>query len=196
MIISRQKLQIDISPGFIAFLCAYYYFDPAQSFFAFLFSAMAHEAGHLIALFAMRLPVYRLSFSVAGAVMATRTLSYRQELIAAAAGPAVNLTLFVVLMRKIPIFSLINFCLLLYNLLPFYPLDGGRIIRALLSIAFLPRTAGIIERCITVFGMMILTALCVYLTCVWHAGLWPVILCAILFLKITCTISKKELFCA
>lgn len=195
MIRSKQKLQIEIRPAFIAFLCAYYYFDPANSFFPFLFSASAHEAGHLIALLAMHIPVKRFSLTACGAVLETPMLPYWQELIAAAAGPAVNLLLFAVLMRKMPLFSLINFFLFSYNLLPFYPLDGGRILRAVLSMLLPQKSARILEKCITVFGMAALTGFCIYLTCVWHAGLWPVILCAIIIIKISYSGVKNELFC-
>lgn len=191
----KQKLQIDISPAFVAFLCAYYYFDPADSFFPFLFSVTAHEAGHLIALMAMHIPIERFSLNACGAVLKTPLLTYRQELIAAVSGPAVNLLLFVLLIQKLPMFSLVNFCLLCYNLLPFYPLDGGRILRAGLHTLLRPSAARIVEQCIVIFGVTALTGFCVYLTCVWHAGLWPVMLCAIILIKISGNVAKKELFC-
>lgn len=191
----KQKLQIDISPAFVAFLCAYYYFDPADSFFPFLFSITAHEAGHLITLMAMHIPIEKFSLNACGAVLKTPLLTYRQELIAAVSGPAVNLLLFVLLMQKLPMFSLVNFCLLCYNLLPFYPLDGGRILRASLYTLLRPSAARIVEQCIVFLGITALTGFCVYLTCVWHAGLWPVMLCAIILIKISGNGAKKELFC-
>ena len=194
MIVSKQKFQIDIRPGFIVFLCAYYYFDPAESFFPFLFSVTAHEAGHLLALYAFHVPIQKLTLTAGGAVLETPVVSYRRELIAAAMGPAINLLLFLVLIHAMPMFSLINFFLLAYNMLPFYPLDGGRILRAILSLLCRPRTAKIIEKCITVIGMLFLVCFCVYLTCVWHAGLWPVLLCAVIMVKIGTTVSEKELF--
>lgn len=184
MKIYRQSIPINISPAFIFFLCAFYYFDPADSFFPFLFSVTAHEAGHLMALYFLHVPIRKLSVTVSGAVLETDVLPYRSEIIAAAAGPAVNLLMFVSCLQKYPIFSLVNLCLLLYNLLPFYPLDGGRILRAILLSLFQPKTADILEKCIMLTGMISLTACSVYLTCVWHAGLWPVILCAAIFLKI------------
>ena len=196
MIVSKQKLQIDIRPSFIVFLCAYYCFDPAGSFFPFLFSITAHEAGHLFALYFFHVPIQRLTLSAGGAVLETPVLTYRRELIAAAAGPAVNLLLFAVLIHAMPMFSLVNLFLLAYNMLPFYPLDGGRILRALLSMLFQPRTAKVVERCVTIAGMLSLTGLCVYLTCVWHAGLWPVLLCAVVMVKIGSSVSEKELFYA
>lgn len=41
-----------------------------------------------------------------------------------------NLALLLAFSRTLPRFALVNFCLLAYNLLPFYPLDGGRLLRA------------------------------------------------------------------
>ena len=49
-----------------------------------------------------------------------------------------------------------------------------------------------IERIIAALCLAMLTALCCYLTCVWHAGLWPVLVCALLLLRIAGTILPER----
>lgn len=126
------KLPLRIEPGLVALLCAWFYFDPAGTFLPFVCAAALHEAGHLAMLLWLRQPVHSLCLGLQGAVLRTGPLRYRDELLAAAAGPAMNLALLLAFSRTLPRFALVNFCLLAYNLLPFYPLDGGRLLRAVL----------------------------------------------------------------
>ena len=189
---SEIRRKIEISPAFVAVLCAYFYFDPAGTFFPFLLAVTLHEAGHLITLRLLKSEIHSLRFELCGATIHTAPMPYLQELLAALAGPAVNLVLFLCCSRQFPKFALVNFCLLFYNLLPFYPLDGGRALRALLHLLLEEQVATIIERIIAALCLAMLTALCCYLTCVWHAGLWPVLVCALLLLRIAGTILPER----
>lgn len=183
---------LDIEPAFVVFLCAYYYFDPAQTFAPFLLSITLHEAGHLLALRLLGAKVHKLRLSVCGAVLITEPLPYAKEMIAAAAGPAVNILLLAAAMSREPMLALVNLCLCAYNLLPFYPLDGGRILRAVLRLLLSERAADVIERVIAGACLLVLIALACYLTCVWHAGLWPIIVCALLLLRVAGTILPEK----
>lgn len=137
-----SKLPLRIEPGLVALLCAWFYFDPAGTFLPFVCAAALHEAGHLAMLLWLRQPVHSLCLGLQGAVLRTGPLRYRDELLAAAAGPAMNLALLLAFSRTLPRFALVNFCLLAYNLLPFYPLDGGRLLRAVLR-TLLPLRAAV-----------------------------------------------------
>ena len=46
----RPTDYIEINPAFVAILCAYYYFDPACTFWPFVSALLFHEAGHLLLL--------------------------------------------------------------------------------------------------------------------------------------------------
>lgn len=179
---------VEISPAFIAFLCAYYYFDPAKTFAPFVLSAAAHEAGHLLALSLMRVRVHKLRLTFSGAILVTEPLRYSREIIAAAAGPAVNALLLASFATTAPVAAFVNLLLLGYNLLPFYPLDGGRILRAGLRILFPPDAAELVERFFCGACCLFLLLGAVYLTCVRHLGLWPVILWALLTVRIAGTL--------
>lgn len=176
--------RIDVSPAFIALLCVYFYFDPAETFAPFLLSVTAHEVGHLVALRSLGAEIYGVRFRLSGAVMQTQPMGYWQEFVAAAAGPAVSFALFFAFARQFPTFSLVNFCLFAYNLLPFYPLDGGRMLRALLHLLLPEGIASLLARIVCGLALLLLGILACYLTCVRHVGLWAVVVYAFLLLRI------------
>ena len=85
--------------------------------------------------------------------------------------------------RTLPRFALVNFCLLAYNLLPFYPLDGGRLLRAVLRTLLPLRAAVWAERGVCLLCGALLLACAGYLTLCWHAGPWPLLVCLLLGLR-------------
>lgn len=179
----KIRKYLEVSPAFVALLCAYFYFDPAGTFLPFLCAVTLHEAGHLLALRCMGAQVHKISFQLTGAIIRTQPLRYPQELWAAAAGPAVNLLCTLVFLHKSPAFALVNLLLLFFNLLPLYPLDGGRILRALLHMLLSDGAARIVERIISTACLAAAAACAAYLTCIWHAGPWPIFLCVLLILR-------------
>lgn len=186
--------KIELSVGFLAVVCAYFYFDPAGTFFPFCCSALLHEAGHLICLRFLGAEVRRVRLSCCGAVICTDMLPYGKEIIAAASGPCVNLLLFLLYMRREPLTALVNFCLLTYNLLPFYPLDGGRMLRAVLHLMLRDTAAETVERVIAGVCAAGLAGAAVYAACALHLGLWPVIVFALLLVRIAGTVLPRQSF--
>jgi Zn-dependent protease len=106
-------------------------------------SVLLHELGH--ALVARRLGVYisgiELSFFGGAAKMVDMPRSADHEIAIAAAGPAVSLMLgglglglaTALHVPELAWFGWINFVLAAFNLIPALPMDGGRILRALLT---------------------------------------------------------------
>ncbi len=176
--------RIDISPAFVAFVCAYYYFDPVGTFAPFFLAAALHEIGHIIALSIFRIKIHSIRLRMSGAQIETAPLSYLQELFVATAGPAVNFLLLCIYRKSDSLTALINFCLLIYNLLPLYPLDGGRIINSLLHLLLPQRIAETLMHLIGAISLCTIICFSCYLTCFWHAGLWPVFISGILLLRL------------
>lgn len=114
----------------------------------FFVSIILHELGHSVVARYFGIPVSGITLFVLGAVAQTTRETRRpgQEFLMAAAGPAVSLLLagfFMVLWfisgqggsmfsRVCEWLWLMNFFVGLFNLIPAYPMDGGRILRSAL----------------------------------------------------------------
>lgn len=99
-----------------------------------LLGIFVHEAFHLFAVLLVGGELKRLEFRLGGAMMKTSPLSYGQELFCALVGPAGEILLGVFLRGHLPWLWFFSLCHGAYNLLPVYPLDGGRALRCLLCL--------------------------------------------------------------
>ncbi len=179
-----KDCRVEASVGFCVFLCAFYFFNPADSFFPFLIAAGLHELGHILTLRLLHHGIHRLKLTASGLILETGPLPYLHELFVSLSGPAVNFALLFVSARRFPLFALVNLCLFLYNMLPIFPLDGGRALRAMLHLLLEERPAQMLEMLICALCFVSILSFCIYLTCVWHAGLWPVMLAGMLVFRI------------
>jgi Zn-dependent protease len=109
-------------------------------------SVLLHELGHSVIALRYKIPVRRITLFIFGGVaqIAAEPPSAKSEFYIAIAGPVVSLALavfFQVLKPAVaaaePLWGLakylafINFALVLFNLIPGFPLDGGRVFRAI-----------------------------------------------------------------
>ncbi len=181
---SVKGIKIRVSTGCLVFLCAYGIFDPYGSFGYFLLSVALHECGHFLALWALKKKVTGISGNTAGIEIHTTPLSYREEILVAGAGPAVNLILLLLSMDRWPIMALINSILLWYNLLPIYPFDGGRILRSCLRSRLSLPLCDTIEQIIGICTYSLLFMGATYLSFGLHSGIWPFLFCGFLFCRV------------
>lgn len=125
--------RLEITPDFIAALCILGLLDQRGVIWAFLAATAAHETGHLIALRLLGADILALRLDVLDAQIVSSPLSYRQELCAALAGPAMSIVCCLIFRRRFAAFAAVSLLLGLFNLLPVWPLDGGRALRAALG---------------------------------------------------------------
>ena len=189
-----RTCKVEVQTGFLLFLAAYYFIDPAHTFWPFCIASALHEGGHILALRCNGVSIQSICLKSSGTVIRVGELSYRQELLVTMAGPLVNVLLFLSTLRQFPPFALINLGLFCYNMLPLYPLDGGRMLRALLRLSLSHGIATGVEQGIGALCLLLLGGASAYLTCVLHAGLWPVLICAFLYLRMGGTISSISIF--
>lgn len=167
------RRSIEITFGFCAVLCVLLWLDIKMTLW-FLFCILIHELGHWIALRLYRVRVTGLRLCLTGAVLETALLSYEKEMLCALAGPVFSAALGGLLLRRAPRVGILSFCLAAANLLPLYPMDGGRLLAALLSRS-LPSER--VEHILSGVGFVtcaLLMLLACWGTIVLQIGLWPI----------------------
>ena len=146
---------------------------------ALLLAALLHELAHyaMLRLFGIRAACFTLTGLGASLyVPELHRLSYGAELLSAAAGPLMNLLLWVLLSLtardELSLFAGAQMVLGVLNLLPVRPMDGGRILWLLTAYLTEPYTADRVSYAVGASVSALLLLLCLYLTASTGAGLF------------------------
>lgn len=178
----HSKPQLLIAPGtwFIGALMLLIL--PLNWLLAAATAAFFHELCHYFALRLCAVPVFRIQISGRGAVMETAPMNLRQEFFCALAGPLGGLCLLLFL-RWIPRIGICAGVQSLYNLLPVYPLDGGRALSCLARRYLPPEGAALLLKWtarVCLGGILLLGLLAAVR---YHLGLLPLLLAIILCIR-------------
>lgn len=180
-----QKFRINdysIKPAVLIYLALSLLLLPFTWVFAWFSAVVVHELSHFLMLRLLGVTIYSISFDVGGAEIETEHMMNYRELLCALAGPLGG-CLLALFIRMYPELAVCGILQSLYNMLPIYPLDGGRILRCLLSMVMhnsvSENTIKYIER--LVFTMLFSIAL--YSTFVLKLGVIPIMFVFALFLK-------------
>ena len=151
---------------------------PLRWVLAWVLAVIIHETGHYLALRFCRIPVDGIFISHAGVTMHTAALQNGETIICALAGPLFAL-LFTTLSKFIPCTAVCILVQSLFNLLPIYPLDGGRALRGFLTWLLSYRWAMWLENGILAAVMGIL----LHIICDFHLGILPTLAIVGIFLQ-------------
>ncbi len=145
---------------FIIFIISFFTGTFYETSIAFLM-ALCHELSHLLCALCLKERCRAIAIMPYGCkLLVTGVKKLSHEFFIAAAGPFFNLFMLIIF-KNGPLFD-INLAMLLINLFPIMPLDGGRMCYALLSLAKGPFVAiGLIKR-ISFFGGIFLVLLGIY----------------------------------
>ena len=164
---------IELRPGFCVFAIMLAALDRNGAVLPIVCAMALHELAHAAAMLACGGRIRRLTLRFADLYLEAAGLGYRQEFFAALAGPLANLACGAAFRVRWPAFAAYSLILGLYNLLPVWPLDGGRMIRCVL-LARLPITqAEHISEIVSFAACAVLLLIGVFLTFFRKSGLWP-----------------------
>lgn len=125
-----MSCRVSIDSGILVLLALLLLTLPAKWIIGFVFAAAWHEICHYGALSLAGIRVHGLRIGVGGMVMDIPELTTGQEFICALAGPLGGLLL-LAFCRWFPEAGICALMQSAYNMLPLYPLDGGRVLRCL-----------------------------------------------------------------
>lgn len=180
----NSALNIEISPGTYIFAAFLILTVPLKWLLAAWTAALFHELCHIAAIYACCGTICEIRIGTGGAVMETAPMTPGKELLCALSGPAGSILL-VVLIRRLPELAICGCIQGIYNLLPFYPLDGGRAVKCLFTFSRVKGEEGfrLFEKILS----FILAALILLLFRLTAAAALGCLLCFLLFrIKSSC----------
>lgn len=161
------KIEISINAEIIIFIIILILAKKIWLYTLFILFVLLHELTHMIVGIALGFKLKKLSIMPIGFKIEFRKINSnkyieQKKIFVSAAGPAINL----LIAGLAAIFKLhiniiyINLIIALFNLIPIYPLDGGRILKSILNIKFEYTKACKIVKMVSNLSIIALTALC------------------------------------
>ena len=171
-------MQIKINTKIFIFLILFYFTNQIEIYCMVMLFAIIHELAHVLAgiLLGLKPKIFKImpfGFSICfernkkNVYIFDKKIFYLQKATIAFAGPMINIliaiffTIFNIKILNIHTETIIysNILIAIFNLLPIYPLDGGRILKSLLQIFNTNKKAIIIVNKISNITIVVLTVL-------------------------------------
>ena len=166
--------KVSVSLPFFILLAVVYIFDRNAAFVPTFIAVFIHELSHIIAIKLCGGSIEKVdirAFGIRIDVPELEYISYRHEIIIAAAGPAAGIITAVCATAAakafdvdfLHFFSGVNLVISAINLIPVYPLDGGRIILSIVLSFMSLRAAYFVSYLMTLLSVGLLSGLCIAL---------------------------------
>lgn len=175
--------KLTVTPAFLVYAAALLILLPLPWITGWVLAVAAHELSHCVALFLCKVPVYHVFLDIYGVKVVTPELNGRQTVICSLAGPMGGLLLLLAA-TVVPRAALIGLLQSVYNLIPLYPLDGGRALYAYLCFRYTEITANRVCDILYKVCLLVAFAVCVVSAFYWKLGALPVILWVVLWLRV------------
>lgn len=170
-----MRFRIDLK--IFMFLILFYFTKQIETYAMIMIFAIIHELGHLLAGLLLGMKPEKLEIMPYGVSISFKlfpkdynnkigrgNILELKKIFVALAGPITNLIVILIFLHiNVGIFLnliiiYVNILLILFNLIPIYPLDGGRILKAILHILFGKRRAEKYINTISFVTLILLTA--------------------------------------
>ena len=139
-ITEEHRWNLHVTPQMLVAVSIFIITLPIVWLSAWFVAVSVHEMCHLIAVYLCGKHIYRVSIDVCGAKIETEPLTNGQTLLCTLAGPVGGLLL-LPFRCYYPQLAICAFVQSIFNLLPIYPLDGGRILSTMLQMVFQEKVA-------------------------------------------------------
>ncbi len=166
--------RFSVSIPFCLLIAVLWLLDLGGAFLPTFLAIVIHELGHIAAIKACGGTIERLDIKIFGAkihVPELSLMSYGKEITIAAAGPAAGLlaaggafaAACVLKTNAFDFFIGVNIAITAINLIPVYPLDGGRIVLSGLLSLFSVRAAYAVAYAVSIISVAAMFSLCIAL---------------------------------
>ena len=177
--------------GFCLLLAVLLLGIPLKWIFAVIAAAAVHEMGHYLAICLLSKTGTKVHFLTFSAQMELPSMGAGREVICAMAGPVAGFVL-LLFSRWLPRIAVCAFFQSAWNLLPLYPLDGGRCLLCILKAILSPPKVRRIYLTVVVIVCVLLVTLAFYASFVLEMGMFPFLLLTLMLFRTKFTLQTGE----
>lgn len=195
MVNNHSNISISVKPEYYIVLAMTLLLIPFKWICAWIIASLFHELCHYAALRFSGCRLFRIQIGINGTVMDTDLFGNTKEILCALSGPAGSLLL-ILTGRWFPRLAVCGLFQCAYNLIPIYPLDGGRAVRSFLHKIFSEERSQLIEKWVENSVLILFLLMGLYAAFCLQLGFIPIIFSIILIIKNKwgkCTCKERSL---